>query len=93
MQTVFTLHYAHAFYGNRDGDDHIDAGLVFPNDPAPDYWDFFYFTTSIGATSQTSDVAVTSKSIRRMVACQAVLAFVFNTTIVALAINLASGLV
>ncbi len=93
LQTVFTLHYAHIYYGNRDGDRDIDQGMTFPGDDAPDYWDFFYFTTSIGAASQTSDVAITSKTVRRIVAFQSVLAFVFNTTIVALAINLASGLV
>lgn len=92
MQVVFTLHYAHEYYGSSDAGD-IRGGLTFPSDPDPDYWDFFYFTTSIGATSQTSDVAITSKFIRRMVSFQAVLSFVFNTTVVALAINLASGLV
>ncbi|MFO1172828.1 MAG: DUF1345 domain-containing protein [Hyphomicrobiaceae bacterium] len=92
MQIVFMLHYAHDYYGERD-EGGIVGGLAFPGDEAPDYWDFFYFTTSIGAASQTSDVEITSKAVRRMVAFQAVLAFVFNTAIVALAINMASGLV
>ena len=90
-QVVFTLHYAHEFYMVRAGGD-AARGLRFPDDNLPDYWDFFYFTTSIGATSQTSDVAVTSKRVRHMVTFQAILSFGFNTTIVALAINLASGL-
>ena len=93
MQVIFTLHYAHAFYAMKNCAGAVARGMKFPDDDAPDYWDFFYFTTSIGATSQTSDVAITSKDIRRLVAFQAVLSFVFNTTIVALAINLASGLV
>ncbi len=93
MQIVFTLHYAHDYYGPTGAADAITRGLTFPEDDAPDYWDFFYFTTSIGATSQTSDVAITSKRIRRLVAMQAVLSFVFNTTILALAINLAAGLI
>ena len=93
MQVIFTLHYAHAFYASKNSTGAVARGMKFPDDDAPDYWDFFYFTTSIGATSQTSDVAITSKGIRRMVAFQAVLSFVFNTTIVALAINLASGLI
>ena len=93
MQIVFTLHYAHDYYGPSEHADGIARGLKFPEDEAPDYWDFFYFTTSIGATSQTSDVAITAKRIRRLVAMQAVLSFVFNTSILALAINLAAGMI
>lgn len=92
MQVVFTLHYAHDYYQPMDAGSGHDGGLNFPGGGAPDYWDFFYFTTSIGATSQTSDIAVTSKSVRRLVAVQAILSFVFNTTVVALAINLAAGM-
>ena len=68
-------------------------GLIFPDDDHPDYWDFFYFATSIGATSQTSDVAIRSKSLRRLVTFHAVLSFFFNTTVLALTINLAAGLI
>lgn len=92
MQIVFTLHYAHEFYRSGSGAGNAARGLHFPEDPHPDYWDFFYFTTSIGATSQTSDVMVTSKSLRRIVTFQAIITFVFNTAIIALAINLAAGL-
>jgi uncharacterized membrane protein len=92
-QIVFTLHYAHAYYQPVPGSSDVFRGLAFPLDEHPDYWDFFYFTTSIGATSQTSDVAVTAKSLRRLVAFQAVISFAFNTTVLALAINLAAGLV
>lgn len=92
-QIVFTLHYAHAYYQPRPGSREPVRGLAFPEDEHPDYWDFFYFTTSIGATSQTSDVSITSKALRRLVAFQAVISFVFNTTVLALAINLAASLV
>ena len=93
MQVIFTLHYAHDYYDASGSDGGDTGGLNFPGDEDPDYWDFFYFTTSIGAASQTSDVSITSKGVRRMVAFQAVLAFVFNTAVVALAINLASQLI
>jgi uncharacterized membrane protein len=92
MQVLFTLHYAHDYYRVVDETGEIARGLDFPRDDRPDYWDFFYFTTSIGASSQTSDVSITSKSARRLVTVQAVMSFVYNTTVVALAINLASGL-
>lgn len=92
-QVVFTLHYAHAYYQPTPDLHGTLMGLKFPEDDHPDYWDFFYFTTSIGATSQTSDVSITSKPLRRLVAFQAVLSFVFNTTVLALAINLAASLI
>ena len=92
MQVVFTLHYAHDYYYPVSASGEIARGLKFPNDDEPDYWDFFYFTTSIGATSQTSDVSIVSKALRRTVTLQAVLTFFFNTAILALAINLASSL-
>lgn len=93
MQVVFTLHYAHDYYRPETADGGIARGLHFPEEEEPDYWDFFYFTTSIGATSQTSDVVIASKQLRRTATVQAVLSFIFNTTIVALAINIASSLV
>jgi uncharacterized membrane protein len=91
-QIAFTLHYAHEYYApNTHGD--ANMGLIFPNDTAPDFWDFFYFATSIGATSQTSDVAIKSKSLRRLVTFHAIVSFFFNTTVLALTINLAASLI
>jgi uncharacterized membrane protein len=92
MQVIFTLHYAHAYYRP----DHVGeqaGGLRFPEEEHPDYWDFFYFTTSIGAASQTSDISITSKRLRRLALAHSIISFVFNTTVVALAINLAAGLI
>jgi uncharacterized membrane protein len=92
MQVVFTLHYAHAYYRAGPDGESPARGLEFPRDEAPDYWDFFYFTTSIGATAQTADVGISSKHIRRLATLQAVLSFIFNAAILALAVNLASSL-
>ena len=102
MQVVFTLHYAHEHYrpvapddrtGGDGPDRKLQGGLVFPGEPSPDYWDFLYFATSIGATSQTSDVTIQSRPIRRLATVHAVLSFFFNATILALLINLAAGLI
>lgn len=92
-QVAFTLHYAHEFYRPFGGKGGIAEGLFFPGDGIPDYWDFFYFATSIGAASQTSDVAVRSKSLRRLVTLHAVISFFFNAAVLALTINLAAGFV
>jgi uncharacterized membrane protein len=93
-QVVFALHYAHEFYAPHRLADKSDAqALAFPQDTQPDYWDFFYFSTSFGAASQTSDVMINSKEIRRITTLHAIVSFFFNTMVLALAINLAASLV
>lgn len=86
--TAWTLRYAHLYY--RDDEEGI-GGLVFPGDHAPDEVDFAYFSFTIGMAFQTSDVSVTSPQIRRAVLLHGVQSFAFNTTILALALNLAYG--
>jgi uncharacterized membrane protein len=89
VHTIFALHYAHDFYGEGTRKE----GLKFPGDGQPDYWDFIYFAFVIGMTFQVSDVAVTHKSIRRMVVTHGALSFFFTTTIVALTVNIAAGII
>ncbi len=69
------------------------SGLQFPGDDQPDYWDFVYFAFVIGMTFQVSDVAVTHKSIRRMVVAHGVLSFFFTTAIVAMTVNIAASVI
>ena len=85
--TIFALRYAHQFYGEG----HHADGLKFPGDERPDYWDFVYFAFVIGMTFQVSDVAVTSKHVRRSVIAHGVVAFVFTTAIIALTVNIAAS--
>lgn len=90
-QVMFALHYAHDYYL---AEAHGGAGgLAFPNCNAPDYGDFLYFACVIGTSGQTADVSFTSRSMRRTGLVHCVLAFFFNTTLLALTINIASGLV
>lgn len=91
-QVVFTLHYAHEYYAPFHAGE-TAAGLKFPEEEKPDYWDFFYFSTSIGASSQTSDTEVRSRHLRRLVTVHAIVSFFFNTMVLALTINLAASLV
>jgi uncharacterized membrane protein len=86
--TIFALHYAHDFYQEGRGK---AGGLSFPGEEEPDYWDFVYFSFVIGMTSQVSDVAVTSKPIRRTVAAHGVISFVFNAALLALTVNIAAS--
>jgi uncharacterized membrane protein len=94
MHTVFGLRYAHAFYGDSDqpGERRPAGGLVFPGERMPDYFDFAYFSFVIGMTCQVSDVQITSHRMRRLALLQSVLAFGFNTIILALLINTVSSL-
>jgi uncharacterized membrane protein len=91
-QVVFTFHYAHEYYRPDEGEA-LAQGLNFPGDGQPDYWDFFYFATSFGAASQTSDVSIRSKALRRLTTLHAVIAFFFNTAVLALAINIGASLI
>jgi len=91
MHTIFSLHYAHEYYGG--GRDKTLGGLNFPGDSEPDYLDFLYFSLVIGMTSQVSDVAITSRPIRRMAALHGVLSFAFNLTVLALTVNMISNLI
>lgn len=91
VHTLFTLRYAHVFYGSGSGQP--AGGLQFPgNEPEPDYLDFAYFAFVIGMTAQTADVAVTSRRMRRLALLHGLVAFGFNTAVVALAINGLAGL-
>lgn len=94
--TMFALHYAHGYYSDLDPDDHKHSdvgGLDFPGEgKEPDYWDFLYFSFVIGMTFQTSDTAISSRSLRRQTLGHSILAFFFNTVILALSINIMAGL-
>ncbi|MGA7485603.1 MAG: DUF1345 domain-containing protein [Xanthobacteraceae bacterium] len=88
IHTIFALHYAHDYYGNRGAK---QSGLNFPGDETPDYWDFVYFSLVIGMTSQVSDVAVAAKPIRRTVTAHGVVSFFFNVALLALMVNIAAS--
>jgi uncharacterized membrane protein len=91
IHTIFALHYAHEFYGERGGSK--KSGLKFPDDNDPDYWDFVYFSFVIGMTAQVSDVAVTAKSIRQTVTAHSIVSFLFNVSLLALTINIAANVI
>ncbi|MBD2175883.1 DUF1345 domain-containing protein [Pseudanabaena sp. FACHB-1998] len=94
VHTIFAMHYAHKYYqDHKIQSDSCAGGLDFPDDIEPDYWDFLYFSFVIGMTSQVSDVAITSQSLRRLALVHGILSFFFNTAIVAMSINLIAGLI
>jgi uncharacterized membrane protein len=93
--TIAAIHYAHDYYGDDPRDETpLDpaGGLRFPNETAPDYWDFLYFSFVIGMTCQVSDVQVTGRRMRRLTLLHGIVSFFFNTVILALTINIAASL-
>lgn len=90
IQTMFALHYAHDYYAavchGRP------AGLRFPGEEHPDYGDFFYFSAIIGTSGQTADVSLVTKEMRRIGSLHCILAYLFNTTVLALLINITASL-
>ena len=90
IQIMFALHYAHDYYmaachGKK-------PGLAFPDDDDPDYGDFFYFSAVIGTSGQTADVSFVTKPMRRIGSLHCILAYLFNTTVLALLINIGASL-
>jgi uncharacterized membrane protein len=89
LHTLFTTHYAHRYYAEKTK----KPAIRFPDDiTEPNYWDFLYFTFIIGVASQTADVAVATTPMRKLALLHSVLSFLFNTTILALAINVGASL-
>ncbi|WP_374431616.1 DUF1345 domain-containing protein [Ideonella dechloratans] len=89
-QVMFTLHYAHDYHAAVARGQ--PGGLQFPDTEAPDYLDFFYFSAVIGTSGQTADVSFASGPMRRVGTLHCMLAFVFNTSLIGLMINVASSL-
>ncbi|MGO4570645.1 DUF1345 domain-containing protein [Microvirga sp. 2TAF3] len=89
VHTIFAIHYTHEYYGDQGE----RGGLTFPHRLKPDYWDFMYFSFNFGAAAQTSDVVIVSKRMRRLALGHAILSFLFNTTILALAVNVGASLI
>jgi uncharacterized membrane protein len=88
VPTMFTLHYADAFYSATDD----DRPLLFPQTQRPVFWDFVYFSFTIAAACQTADVSTANTAIRKTVLAHSVIAFVFNASILGFAVNISAGL-
>jgi len=89
-QVSFCLHYAHDYYAPAASE--RKPGLQFPEDDSPDYGDFFYFSAIIGTSGQTADVSFVSKELRRIGSVHCIVAYLFNTTVLALLINIGASL-
>jgi uncharacterized membrane protein len=89
VPTMFTTHYADMYYSASDH----DRPLMFPNTAMPVFWDFAYFSFTIAAACQTSDVSTTDQSVRKVVIAHTLVSFFFNASILGFAINVTAGLI
>lgn len=89
LGVLYSFHYANHYYNDKPG----RPQLKFPDgETNPDYWDFMYFSFTIAVAVQTSDVAVMSRTMRKLVLGHSLISFLFNLAILGLSINIAAGL-
>ncbi|MEH1908338.1 MAG: DUF1345 domain-containing protein [Nostoc sp.] len=95
VHTMFAVQYAHSYYKyiRHNNSEEITGGLDFPHNDCPDYWEFLYYSFVVGMTSQVSDVETTSPDMRRLTLLHSILSFFFNTTILAMTINIVASLI
>lgn len=91
VHTAFSLRYAHVYY--QEFEKTKEAPLIFASKLKPTYIEFLYFSMVIGMTCQTADVNIANSRMRFLVMIQGITAFIFNATLLAMAINLIAGVV
>jgi uncharacterized membrane protein len=89
--SIYALHYAHAYYTRSDETGTDIGGIDFPGTPMPDYDDFLYFAFTLGMTFQTSDANITASGVRRVALLHSFAAFVFSIGVIAFTINVLGG--
>lgn len=88
VHTLFTLRYAHLYYGgDRAG------GIELPGGAAPTYRDLAYVAFTVGMTFQVSDTAITDPLVRATVLRHALLSYLFGAAIIAATISALVGLI
>lgn len=92
LQSVFLAHYAHRHFQSLAARGPT-GGFLFPGDPPRTYLDFAYLAVCVGATAQVSDPGVQTTGLRNLVTAHAVTSFFYNTAVLALGINILSGLI
>lgn len=89
IHTMAAIHYGHLYWRPDTTTEAPDnrGGLEFPGSPDPCGYDFLYFSFVIGMTAQTSDTAITSTSMRKINLLHSIVSYLFNTVLVAAAVN------
>lgn len=85
--TLAAFQYARLYYA-RGPDGEPAGGFDFHGD-APDGVDFLYQAFVVGASFSVSDVAVSSRPMRRAILLHSLASFAYNTVLIAIAVNAA----
>jgi len=85
LHLLMAFHYAYLYYSDPRGEG--GHGLEFPDTPEPGAADFLYYSFVLGMTAQVSDVQVSSTRIRNTTLGHSIVAFFFNTVLIAMAVN------
>jgi uncharacterized membrane protein len=93
IHTMAALHYAYEYYesptaspGNA-ASGKIVGGFEWPKGEEPNGVAFLYIAYQIGSAMQIADVATTSNKMRALIASHIVFSFLYNTLLVAAAVN------
>jgi uncharacterized membrane protein len=86
VHTLYTLRYGDLYYAVPVG------GIDYHVNEPPDYLDLAYLALTIGMCFQVSDTDLTLRRIRRAATRHALISFLFNAVIFAIAINIVAGL-
>lgn len=81
---VLAFHYAHVNAGRDE--------IAFPGTSTPSFSDYVYFSFVVGMTCQTADVTMASTRMRRIGTLHGTAAFFFNLGVLALSVNVLSGI-
>ncbi len=89
VQAVGASHYAYEYYQapETSGEREVVGGLDFPGDEEPDGTAFMYFSFTVGTSVATSDTKATSNAMRRRLTVHLVFSHLYNTIILAAAVN------
>ena len=92
VQMLFCIHYAHLYFGDSDNDERPDKGVKFEGQQPESYREFWYMAVCMGATFQVSDFSITNTRFRDVITVHALVAFAFNTLVIALGVGIVGNL-
>ena len=94
LHVLFGIHYARMYYDPEPPHNEPKGRklLEFPEDELPDFWDFMYFSFTLGICYQVSDVSIHSRHLRRLVLAHVILSFLNVTIILGLVVEIVSTL-
>ena len=92
VQVLFTLHYAHRYFGDPDDNGKTAEGFQITGDKPRTYRDFIYMAVCIGACFQVSDFGPTNTTFRNLITVHALISFAFNALVISLGVGIVGDL-